>query len=305
MRQLRVTMDAQVAVLAVAEKGSFEATGKYLGIGKSAVRKRVQSIESELGTPLFHAVGKRMIPTEAGNLYLLTARESVRHAFLGVDRVRAFLRAQTNELRVGYSTYLNTRLLEIVRRLELDANNSLSVTRESLTTQYAVSGVLQGDLHIGFGILPILEVDIWSRLLFEESLMVCLPVGHRLATKSAIQPEELEAEPVVAVCRKALPGRHQEIARHFESLGVSLNFAADAFSVKEALWLVTQGSGIAFMTQYSASSHRHEIVVRPFSDRLLTVKSGIFTRRDHEQKLVHDFVDLAWKETVALRASPH
>jgi hypothetical protein len=31
-------MDGQIAVLAVAEKGLFEAAGKYLGIGKSAVQ---------------------------------------------------------------------------------------------------------------------------------------------------------------------------------------------------------------------------------------------------------------------------
>src|ERR1700728_3099510 len=82
MRQLRVTMDGQVAVLAVAEKGSFEAAGRYLGIGKSAVRKRVQSVESELGTPVFRSARKGMAPTEAGSLYLLPARESVRQAWL-------------------------------------------------------------------------------------------------------------------------------------------------------------------------------------------------------------------------------
>jgi LysR family transcriptional regulator, benzoate and cis,cis-muconate-responsive activator of ben and cat genes len=68
MRRLGVTMDGQIAVLAVAEKGSFEAAGKYLGIGKSAVRKRVHSVESEAGTPLFRIVGKATVPTEAGNL---------------------------------------------------------------------------------------------------------------------------------------------------------------------------------------------------------------------------------------------
>jgi DNA-binding transcriptional LysR family regulator len=80
-------MDGQVAVLAVAEKVSFDAAGKYLGIGKSAVRKRVQSVESEIGTPIFRVVGKGMVPTEGGNLYILSARESVRQALLGVDRV--------------------------------------------------------------------------------------------------------------------------------------------------------------------------------------------------------------------------
>jgi DNA-binding transcriptional LysR family regulator len=115
----------------------------------------------------------------------------------------------------------------------------------------------------------------------------------------------LENEPVVSVARRSLPGRHDEIVTHFESLGLSLKFVADASSVREALWLVTQGDGISLMTRFSASSYRHEVVIRPLSDRLLTVKSGIFTRRDHDQKLVKDFVDLAWNETTALRQRQH
>jgi DNA-binding transcriptional LysR family regulator len=298
-------MDGQIAVLAVAEKGSFEAAGKYLDIGKSAARKRVQSVEGELGTPLFRAEGKGMVLTEVGALYILSARESVRQAFLGVDRVHAFLRLQTNELRIGYSTHLNTKLLDIIRRIQPKGIDSISVTREGMMTQQAVDGVLQGDLHVGFGILPILEPDLSARLLMEEPLVACLPVGHRLATRATIRPEELADEPMVSVMRKALPGRHEDIAMHFGSLGVSLRFVAEAFSLKEALWLVTQRAGVSLMTKFSASSYRYDVVVRPLSDRLLTVKSGVFTRRDHVQKLVSDFVDLAWVETAALRPNPH
>jgi DNA-binding transcriptional LysR family regulator len=298
-------MDGQIAVLAVAEKGSFGAAGKYLGIGKSAARKRVQSVESETGTPLFRMVGKVMLPTEAGSLYLLSARESVRQAWLSLDRVQAFLRAQTNDLRIGYSTYLNTKLLDIIRRIPPTGIGSPLVTRESLMTYQIVEGILQGDLHVGFGILPVTEPDLSARLLFEEPLVTCLPVGHRLATKPTIRPEELADEPMISIMRKVLPGRHEEIVRHFESLGVSLRFVAEAISLKEALWLVTQHVGIALMTRFSATSYRYDFVVRPFSDRLLTVKSGILTRRDHDQKLITDFVDLAWIETAALRASPN
>ena len=297
-------MDGQIAVLAVAEKGSFEAAGKYLGIGKSAARKRVLSVESETKTPLFRTVGRVMVPTEAGNLYLLSARESVRQAWLGLDRVQAYVRAQTNDLRIGYSTHLNTRLLDIVRRIPPTGIGSPSVTRESLMTYQIIQGVLQGDFHVGFGILPIMEPDLSTRLLFEEPLMACLPLGHRLATKSTIRPEDLADEPVISVVRKMLPGRHEEIVAHFESLGISLKFTSDASSLKEALWLVTQHGGVALMTRFSAMSHRYDVVVRPLSDRLLTVKSGILTRRDHDQKLIHDYVDLAWTETASLRANP-
>jgi DNA-binding transcriptional LysR family regulator len=297
-------MDGQVAVLAVAEKGSLEAAGKYLGIGKSGVRKRVSAVEKELGAPAFRSVGKKMEPTEACTVYLPSARESVRQAMLGVDRVRAFLRVQSHDLRIGYSTYLNTKLLDIVRRLQPEGVDSMAVTRESLTTHEAVAGVLQRELHVGFGILPILEPDLESRVLMEDALVACLPVGHRLAAKSTIQPEELESESLISVVRKSLPGRHEEITKHFESLGLSLRFVADAYSLKEALWLVTQGVGISLMTRFSASSYRYEVVLRPLADRMLTVKSGVFIRRDLDQQFVRDFINLAWTETATLRTRP-
>lgn len=301
MRRLNLTMDGQIAVLAVAEKGTFEAAGKYLGIGKSAVYKRVHGVENELGTPLFRTVGKLTVPTEACTLYILFARESVRQAWIGMDRVRAYLRAQTNNLRIGYSTYLNTRLLEIIRRIPTTGIGSPEVTRESLVTYEVVAGVLRGDLHVGFGILPIHDPEISSRVLFEEPLMACLPAGYKLANKSSIKPEDLAELPIISVARKSLPGRHQDIMTHFESLGISLKLAADASSPKEALWMVTQNAGVTMMTKFSAMSYRYDVVIRPFSDRLLTVKSGILTRRDHDQRLISEFVNLAWAETTSLR----
>lgn len=301
MRRLNIRMDGQIAVLAVAEKGSFKAAGEYLGVGKSAVRKQIENIDQELGAHVLRFSGGRIVLTQAGDIYLPDPRESVRRARLGVDRVRAFVKIQTNDLRIGYSTYLNSKLLEVVRRIQPEGNASMSITRESLLTHQAVTGVLEGEFHVGFGILPIPEPDLYTRLLLEEPVVACLPVGHHLATKSTISPEDLGNEPMVSVSKRGLPGRHEEIVTHFESLGVPLRFVADAYSIKEALWPVTQGAGVSLMTRFSASSYRHEVVIRPLSDRLLTVKSGIFTRRDHDQKLVKDFVDLAWNETTSLR----
>jgi DNA-binding transcriptional LysR family regulator len=120
-----------------------------------------------------------------------------------------------------------------------------------------------------------------------------------------IQPEELADEPMVSVMRRALPRSHEEITMHFGSLGIALKFSYEAFSVSEALWLVTQNVGVALMTRFSAMSHRYDVIVRPLSDRLLTVKSGVFARRDHGQQLIRDFIDIAWAETAALRANSH
>jgi DNA-binding transcriptional LysR family regulator len=301
MRQLKITMDGQIAVLAVAEKGSFEAAGKYLGIGRSAVRKRVHSVESEVGTPVFQAIGKAMVPTDAGGIYRAGARESVRFAWLGVDRVQAFVRAQSSELRIGYSSHLSEKLLEIIVRLESQTGHPIVTERESLLTHQVVEKVLRGKLHVGFGFLPLGEPDLLTRRLMEEPLMACLPASHRLGTKHVIALEDVADEPIVAVARTALPGRHDEIVKHFQGQGIFLRFVADAYLPKEALWMVSRGIGIAFMTHSSAASLRSDAVLRPFSDQLLTVKSGVFVRRDHNASHIEEFIETVWTATTGLR----
>jgi LysR family transcriptional regulator, benzoate and cis,cis-muconate-responsive activator of ben and cat genes len=62
--------------------------------------------------------------------------------------------------------------------------------------------------------------------------------------------------------------------------------------------------GVSLLPNFSVLSYRHYVVVRSLSDRLLTVKSGVFIRRDHFKKIVSDFVDLAQAETATLHAGP-
>ena len=88
---------------------------------------------------------------------------------------------------------------------------------------------------------------------------------------------------------------------------MSLRFVADAYLPREALWQVGQGNGFALMTRSSADTSRSDVVVRPLADRLLTVKSGVFIRREHDQSnnFIKQFVERVWAETAILRSSAH
>jgi hypothetical protein len=55
------------------------------------------------------------------------------------------------------------------------------------------------------------------------------------------------------------------------------------------------------MTRSSASAVHTDVVLRPFSDQSLTVKSGVFNRRDHDEDLIEQFIEMAWAKTASLR----
>lgn len=72
-----------------------------LAMTGSAVRKQVESVSRDLGAPIFQRAGGILVPTKAGRLYIPEVRESIRHARLGVDKVRALLKAERGKLRIG------------------------------------------------------------------------------------------------------------------------------------------------------------------------------------------------------------
>ncbi|MDR3737518.1 MAG: LysR family substrate-binding domain-containing protein, partial [Terracidiphilus sp.] len=229
-------------------------------------------------------------------------RESVRHARLGINRVHAFVRAQAKDLRIGYSSCLNESLLEVISRLQPEG--AVPPGPESLLTHRVVSQVLHGKLHVGFGFLPIHQPELMVRTLMQEPLVACLPAGHRLITRQSIEPADLENEPMVAVARRALPGRHKEIVEYFEGEGVFLKFAGDAYLPKEALWLVSRGLGVALMTRSSVVPLRPDVVLRPLSNQFLTEKSGIFALRDLNTGYMAEYIEKVWAATAALRPKP-
>src|SRR5215469_8545769 len=57
---------AMQAFVRVAEKGSFSAVARELGIGQPAVSKQLSALEDDLGTELIHRNGRSVTLTEAG-----------------------------------------------------------------------------------------------------------------------------------------------------------------------------------------------------------------------------------------------
>lgn len=61
MHSSNILMDGYIAVFSVAEKGAFEAAGKYLSISKSAIHERVLNIDDKLATAVFRPYRKKSV----------------------------------------------------------------------------------------------------------------------------------------------------------------------------------------------------------------------------------------------------
>jgi DNA-binding transcriptional LysR family regulator len=300
MRRLGVTMEGLVALVTIAQEGNLERGGAVLGLSKSALGKQIATLEQAVGARLFEHRRGKWILNEEGKRFVPEAFRSIFHARMGVDLVKSHVRLQTDHIAIGYSTFLSPVLIAIIKQLRLQRGNDVRIELESCWTESSVQKVLRGELDAGFGYLPINQPGLLVRTVFEEPLSVCLPEGHALAAKHSIPPESLEGLAMIAIARRALPLRFEEIEEHFGSLGIKLRFVEECLSSTEALASVARGIGVCFFPTSRARSG-DGVVTRPLKDRLLMYRSGVFVRQDNEDEAIGDLLQLVLGRTTPYR----
>lgn len=145
-------------ILEVARQGGITKAANKLYITPSALSRFVQARESELNVLLFHRVGKRFVPTEAGKYYIQKCQEieqlqlelnqqmqhfanisnkviqiGVQPSFSTVvlDKVLPAFRKFYPDMKIVLQEYSSTNLMEMLRRQEVDVILATTDKRDS------------------------------------------------------------------------------------------------------------------------------------------------------------------------------
>ena len=101
--------------LAVLEAGSVNQAANRLGVAQPTLSRHIQSLEQEIGGPLFERDTRGMLPTDLG-FHLRDTLEPVLNSYdLAIADVCAFAQGRQQQVRVGYlglaaSKFLNPAL---------------------------------------------------------------------------------------------------------------------------------------------------------------------------------------------------
>ena len=89
---------------------NFTEAARSLHITQSTLSQQIKQLEIELGTPLFDRIGKRVQLTEAGQRFLVYARQTLVSAASGRQALQDLADLRSGELAIGATYALRARL---------------------------------------------------------------------------------------------------------------------------------------------------------------------------------------------------
>jgi|SRR5579871_464373 len=188
--------------VALAEEQHFARAALRLGISPPTLTHQIKKLENGLGAKLLQRKGNRgVIVTEAGQRFLLRAREVLRQVEEAAAIARQAERGELGRLQLGFTTMVSgAGLLRGWIGAFQQANPAIDITMRKLVPIAQIGAILRNELDAGFMRAPRkYPSGIRGFEIYRQPLMLALPSEHPLARRKDIDPAMLGREAFVSI----------------------------------------------------------------------------------------------------------
>lgn len=159
----------------IVDLGGFSKAALHLGYAQSTVTAHIQSLEQDLGVPLFDRIGKKVQLTEVGENFLSHAIEMIQLYTKAKDVFRMD-KEETSTLRISAPESLTIYRLPFIIQTFRKQYPKVNIIMKSGSCWELQEELRRGDIDIGFFLqAPLSEPDLNMETLYEEPLVILLP----------------------------------------------------------------------------------------------------------------------------------
>ena len=232
------------AFLEVARQGTVSAAAATLYVTQPALTARIQSLERELGTPMFLRARRGMELTDAGRAFLPYAERAIASLRDGGDLVGELARGGAGELVIGAAPAISTYVLPglLVRFADAHPNVRLSV-RTGHSEEIVELAVRD---EIGVGLVRALRHPLLAQTtLYEDELVLVVEPGHPFAATGTVGIERVAEARLILFDRTS--SYYDLTNALFRQAGVAPRGVMELDNIDAAKQMVGQGLGVALL----------------------------------------------------------
>ena len=282
---------------------SFRTAAQSLGIGQSALSRRVRSLEDEIGVSLFERHSGGIRATIAGREFLTLASSALGELDYAVERANMAGQAETGRLRVGFFHSLAAGKL---RDVLLDYRAQwpsvvLEFTEADNETQVVALRERRLDVGfiVGFDNIPGLDHETaWT-----EQAFVAMPEQHPLARRNEIALSDLRDESFVMRTRFDGSGALGWVMRSSDTAEPSSRVTTHTVSRESLIALVGAGFGLTILTHSAAAIAVPGVAFRPIKEPAVTIPFRMVWSAENDNPALRRFLSHVRLHTAATKSN--
>ena len=239
----------------VVELKSFSLAAEEMHITQPAASQQVRTLERNLGTVLIDRSSREVLPTDAGSVLHVRARQMLELQEQALMELGNLDQLHGGGVAVGASTGPGEHILPRLIVGFRDRYPEVRVSLRVADTHEVIEEVLGRRLEVGVVGAPSSRDDLAVRpLARDEIVFVCAP-GHPWAGRQDVTLDELRREPLVVQQEGA--GIRAVFAEHLRKRGLresDLTVAFEMGLMESAKQAVMAGAGVTYVSKFAVAT---------------------------------------------------
>ncbi|MCU1223900.1 MAG: Chromosome initiation inhibitor [Edaphobacter sp.] len=228
---------------------NFTRAAERLFLAQPSLSQQIRELESQLKFPIFERGGGGVRLTDAGRLVVAYAVTALRERDEIVSMARAIHLGEVPLLRLGFSSFVTTSLLQTFRESYEEMFPGCEIQLSSGNPILTLQRLSQRTLDCALLPMPIDEKLYKVHQIAQSPLVVCMAANDPLAAQVQVDIHEIAPRLKVFRDPELHPAAHSRLVELFNEVGISLSVANSGRTPSDIQWMVKANCGLALIDQ--------------------------------------------------------
>ena len=277
---------------------NFNRAAEKVFVAQSSVSHQIGKLEESIDVVIFERLQNRLKLTAGGRLIAVYAQTTLRDWEQTLAMARAVQRHQVPPLRLGFSSFVNAKILEKFHERYEDMFAGCTIQLVSGDTVLCLQRLDAGLLDCAILPLPI-DANVYSiQPIGQSPLVVCMRADDALAERAQLDIREIASSITVFRDPEQYPSAHTRLIDMFTEAGVALKMICSARTPAEIQWMVRERYGLALIDQLLPLEPG--LITRPLAGLTWTADTAFVHLRKAEHvalPFIERFFEDSWSES--------